>query len=111
CPSAPAAYRARPTPAAPGSAPGQAGAGATGRCRRQAGGWWALSVRSRARGTTAPRRGSDAAEHQGAVGAAEAEGVRQRDVDLLLARGVRHVVEVAALGRVVEVDRRRDHAG
>src|SRR3546814_6498360 len=39
---------------------------------------------------------SDPPEHQRAVGPAEAERVRHRDIHLLLARGVRHVVQVAA---------------
>ena len=38
---------------------------------------------------------AQAAERERAVGAAEAEGVRHRHVDLHLARGVGHVVEVA----------------
>src|SRR6267143_3452663 len=50
------------------------------------------------------------AEGQRRVGAAEAEGVRQRRLDVLLARLVRDVVEVAVrVGRLV-VDRRRQHA-
>ena len=49
------------------------------------------------------------AENQRAVGAAEAEGVRQRDPDRHLARRVRHVVEVALRVGVAQVDgRRRD---
>src|SRR6267142_610754 len=50
------------------------------------------------------------AEGQRRVGAAEAEGVRQRRLDVLLARLVRDVVEVAVrVGRLV-VDRGRQHA-
>src|SRR5207245_2569488 len=44
------------------------------------------------------------------VRAAEAEGVRQRDLDVLLARLVRHVVEVAVRIRRFVVDRRRQDA-
>ena len=44
-----------------------------------------------------------------AVGAAEAEGIRQRDVDLHRPRRVRHVVEIALrIGRAVVDRRRRD---
>ena len=56
------------------------------------------------------RSAGEPAEDQGDVLAAEAEAVRERDVDLLAAGLVGDVVEVAVVAGVVEVDRRRDHA-
>ena len=52
----------------------------------------------------------DAAEQDAAVVAAEAHRVRERDVDLGLARLVRDVVEVALRIGDLVVDRRREHA-
>src|SRR3989304_3348871 len=46
----------------------------------------------------------EAAEDQRGVGAAEAERVRQRDIDIALARLVRHQVDRGFDRRVVEVD-------
>src|SRR5439155_1217238 len=88
----------------------------------------AASSAARSRGVTAPpgrderwgswgaisgppmSSGPVLAEGQRRVGAAEAEGVRQRRLDVLLARLVRDVVEVAVrVGRLV-VDRGRQHA-
>src|SRR5207237_3519309 len=50
----------------------------------------------------------NAAEEDAAVVAAEAHRVRERNLDLCLARLVRHVVEVARRVGVLVVDRRRE---
>src|SRR5829696_4560253 len=52
-------------------------------------------------------RSRRAPEDERGVGAAEAEGVRQHDVDVALLRRVRHEVDRGLDRRVVEVDRRR----
>jgi hypothetical protein len=46
-------------------------------------------------------------QHQRRVGSAKPEGVRQRDIDLALALGVRHQIDGGVDFRIVEVDRRR----
>ena len=49
------------------------------------------------------------AEDQRRIGAAETEGIRQRDVDIPLSRFVRNQIDVGLDGGVVEVNgRRRD---
>src|SRR5258708_3079409 len=55
------------------------------------------------------RLAGEAPENNRAIGAAEAEGVRQRDIDFHLACRVRHIVEIAVRTRIVEVDGRRNH--
>src|SRR6185312_9332622 len=51
-----------------------------------------------------------AAEDQRRVGAAEAEGVGQGVIDFPLLRRMRHQIEVATLGGVVEIEGRRNDA-
>ena len=65
-----------------------------------------------ARQKVAPRTAetSEALEDQRGVVSAEAEVVRDRDVDLAGLRDVRRVVEVAIGIRVLVIDGRRDHA-
>src|SRR5262249_5028845 len=43
----------------------------------------------------------------GRVGAAESEGIRQRNVDLALARRQRHEVDRRRNGRILQIDGRR----
>src|SRR4029077_12614840 len=56
------------------------------------------------------RRSVHPLQDEAAVGAAEAEGVREHVLDLLLARRIRHVVEVALGVGIRVVDRRWKHA-
>ena len=51
-----------------------------------------------------------AAENQRGIGAAKAEGIRQRDIDVALARLVRHQVDRRFDRRIVEIDGRRGDA-
>src|SRR5580658_8227708 len=50
-----------------------------------------------------------APEHERSIGAAESERIRQRYIDRLLARLVRHEVDGGIHGWIVQVDGRRQH--
>ena len=91
-----------PSPAAaqataqPGSAlASQTAQGGRMRCDQRGGQDCGRTQRDQNSNVAPPRKRSDAAEDQGRVGAAEAERVGDRDVDLHLPRRVGHVVEIA----------------
>ena len=81
---------------------------AGGRRRRDTGS--AKQPADRRRGSPEPGLLPGAAEHDAAVVAAEAHGVRERDLQLDGTRLVGHVVEVALRIGCAVVDRRRQHA-